>query len=193
MCIVGVKRSRDIFPRYTSFCGIIAYCTRRYKPTALYFRTSMEVANGMYLWWVEGSVLTEGQTEEVTVPSYFDNDKIEKLNAQRQSQGFCPLRVFVLVLFELDPLSRLYFVWWECNRIGLRVLEICSLQHGLYWWYIRLFASWTSHFTDSSFSRLRQVNHRRISSSRIDSLLAHDRFHAPIQGEAWIHSVLRRS
>ena len=52
-------------------------------------------------------MLTEGQTEEVTVPSYFGNDKIEKLNAQRQSQGFCPLQVFVFVIFELDPLSRL--------------------------------------------------------------------------------------
>ena len=55
-------------------------------------------------------MLTEGQTEEVTVPSYFDNDKIEKLNVQRQSQGFCPLQVFVLVIFELDPLSRVHFV-----------------------------------------------------------------------------------
>lgn len=51
-------------------------------------------------------MLTEGQTVVVTVPSYFDNGKIEKLNAQRQSQGFCPLQVIAFVLSELDPLGR---------------------------------------------------------------------------------------
>ena len=37
------------------------------------------------------------QTEEVTVPSYFSLDKIEKLNAERQSHGVVPLQVVISI------------------------------------------------------------------------------------------------
>lgn len=106
LLFVERKRFNDIFPHYTSSYGIIAYYTRRLKQTALCSRVSMKVWIPTGLQGIVRNRLTESQTEVVTVPSNFSSAKIEKLNAERQSQGFSLLQVMVFAFSNLDPFYR---------------------------------------------------------------------------------------